>query len=96
MGSRLLKQWIERPCINEQVIKERLDVVEAFIGDFMVKEELKQHLNEVYDLERLSGRIGFGNANARDLLQLNSSLKQIPNIKSLLSQLSIPSVFFTT
>lgn len=93
MGSRLLKQWIERPCINEQVIKERLDVVEAFIGDFMVKEELKQHLNEVYDLERLSGRIGFGNANARDLLQLNSSLKQIPNIKSLLSQLSIPSVF---
>ena len=86
MGSRLLKQWIERPSINAQMINERLDVVESFMSDFMLKEELKRHLDEVYDLERLSGRIAFGNANARDLLQLNSSLNQIPHIKALLSQ----------
>ncbi|MBQ1785237.1 MAG: DNA mismatch repair protein MutS, partial [Turicibacter sp.] len=92
MGSRLLKQWIERPSINEQLINERLDVVESFMSDFMLKEELKRHLDEVYDLERLSGRIAFGNANARDLLQLNSSLNQIPHIKALLSQLSMPSI----
>lgn len=89
MGSRLLKQWIERPSISEQLINERLDVVEAFMNDFMLKEELKRHLDEVYDLERLSGRIAFGNANARDLLQLHSSLNQIPHIKALLSQLAI-------
>ena len=92
MGSRLLKQWIERPSIDMRVINERLDVVEAFMADFMLKEELKQHLDEVYDLERVSGRIGFGNANARDLLQLNSSLVQIPLIKSLLAQLSMPTI----
>lgn len=92
MGSRLLKQWIERPSINAQMINERLDVVESFMSDFMLKEELKRHLDEVYDLERLSGRIAFGNANARDLLQLNSSLNQIPHIKALLSQLPMPTI----
>ena len=92
MGSRLLKQWIERPSIDKGVIEERLDVVEAFMNDFMLKEELKQHLDEVYDLERVSGRIGFGNANARDLLQLNSSLLQIPMIKTLLSTLPMPTI----
>ncbi len=92
MGSRLLKQWIERPSIDKAVIEERLDVVEAFMNDFMLKEELKQHLDEVYDLERVSGRIGFGNANARDLLQLNSSLLQIPMIKTLLSTLPMPTI----
>lgn len=92
MGSRMLKQWIERPSINEQIIGERLDIVEAFISQFMVKEELKQLLNEVYDLERLSGRIAFGNANARDLLQLKSSLEQIPKVKELLAQIPMPSI----
>lgn len=92
MGSRMLKQWIERPSINEQIIGERLDIVEAFISQFMVKEELKQLLNEVYDLERLSGRIAFGNANARDLLQLKSSLEQIPKVKELLTQIPMPSI----
>ena len=58
----------------------------------MVKEELKQLLNEVYDLERLSGRIAFGNANARDLLQLKSSLEQIPKVKELLAQIPMPSI----
>ncbi|MGL4374442.1 MAG: DNA mismatch repair protein MutS, partial [Turicibacter sp.] len=92
MGSRQLKQWIERPSISEQTIVERLDIVEAFISNYMVKEELKQLLDEVYDLERLCGRIAFGNANARDLLQLNRSLSQLPHIKSLLLQIPMPSI----
>ena len=92
MGSRLLKQWIERPTIKRKFIEERLDVVEAFMNDFMLKEQLKQHLDEVYDLERLAGRIAFGNANARDLLQLHNSLSKIPDIKKLLAKLPLSKV----
>ena len=92
MGSRLLKQWIERPTLNKEVIEERLDIVSEFMNQFMVKEELKRQLDHVYDLERLAGRIAFGNANARDLLQLHSSLTKVPTIKDLLNQLSLASV----
>ncbi len=92
MGSRLLKTWLEKPSINEDIISRRLDTVEAFMQSYMIKEEFKQCLNEVYDLERLCGRIAFGNANGRDLLQLNRSLLQLPVIKDLLLQLQMPSV----
>jgi len=92
MGSRLLKQWLERPSIKQSLIEERLDIVTALIADYMLKEELKQQLDGVYDLERLAGRIAFGNANARDLLQLHSSLTKIPEIKMLLAKLSLPSI----
>ena len=88
MGSRMLKSYIENPLINKDDINRRYDVVEKLLEEFLLKEDLKNLLYEVYDLERLSGRIAFGNANARDLIQLKSSLKVLPDIANILSALS--------
>ena len=85
MGSRMLKTYIENPLIDIDEINKRYDIVETLLEEFILKEDLKNLLYEVYDLERLSGRIAFGNANARDLLQLKSSLKVLPDIKNILN-----------
>jgi len=78
MGGRLLKQWIERPLVQEEEINIRQSLVEIFINAYFEREELREKLKEVYDLERLAGRVAFGNVNARDLVQLRRSLQQIP------------------
>lgn len=88
MGSRLLKNWIENPLIDINEINKRYDIIENLLEEFILKEELKALLFEVYDLERLCGRIGYGNTNGRDLLQLKNSLKVLPNIKRILSNLN--------
>ncbi len=88
MGSRLLKNWIENPTVNKSIILKRHDIVETLLEEFILKEELRNLLYEVYDLERLSGRISYGNANAKDLLQLKTSLKVLPNIKNILKDLN--------
>jgi len=92
MGSRLLKSWIERPSIDKATIEERHDVIAGFLSHFMIKEELKRLLDGVYDLERLVGRVAFGNANARDLAQLQSSLSQIPEFKQVIGNLPVATV----
>ena len=88
MGSRLLKNYIENPLINKEEINRRYKIVETLIQEFILKDDLSENLLEVYDLERLSGRIAFGNANARDLLQLKRSIKVLPNIKEILKKLN--------
>ena len=88
MGSRLLKKYIENPLIDKEEINRRYKIVEQLIQEFILKNDLIENLYEVYDLERLSGRIAFGNANARDLLQLKRSLKVLPNIKRILNNLN--------
>ncbi|WP_046174979.1 DNA mismatch repair protein MutS [Domibacillus indicus] len=88
MGGRLLKQWIDRPLLNESDISRRLDIVETFMVSFFEREELREQLKEVYDLERLAGRVAFGSVNARDLVQLKKSLGQIPMLASLLKQMN--------
>ncbi|MBY0120610.1 DNA mismatch repair protein MutS [Bacillus sp. S/N-304-OC-R1] len=88
MGGRLLKQWIDRPLVNKKEIIRRQSLVETFITAYFEKEELREKLKEVYDLERLAGRVAFGNVNARDLVQLKRSLGQVPEIKELLMKLS--------
>lgn len=88
MGTRTLKKWIERPLMNKNAISNRHDIVDAFYHNFMERDVLRQALKSVYDLERLVGRISFGNVNARDLIQLKHSLASIPEIKSILSQFS--------
>ena len=85
MGSRMLKQMIENPLIDKEEIENRYDMVSKLLEEFLLKDELKDLLKEVYDLERLAGRVSFGNANARDLLQLKSSLKVLPRIKEIVS-----------
>ncbi|GEN30506.1 DNA mismatch repair protein MutS [Cerasibacillus quisquiliarum] len=86
MGARLLKKWIERPLINKQHIEKRLNIVEGFLEGFIERDQLREDLRSVYDLERLAGRIAYGNVNARDLIQLKQSLQQIPKIKETMSQ----------
>ncbi|MFY0163664.1 DNA mismatch repair protein MutS [Bacillus anthracis] len=87
MGGRMLKQWMERPLIQKERIEERLEMVETFVNDYFLREDLKEKLKEVYDLERLAGKVAFGNVNARDLLQLRRSLLQVPAILEAISLL---------
>ena len=91
MGSRMLKNWIESPLINKDDINKRYDIIEKLLSEFILKEDLKNLLFEVYDLERLVGRIGYGNTNGRDLLQLKNSLKVLPDIKKILTELDFKS-----
>jgi DNA mismatch repair protein MutS len=87
MGGRLLKQWVDRPLIKKEKIEERHQVVETLISEYFTRQEIRELLKEVYDLERLAGRVAFGNVNARDLVQLRKSLSQIPALKELVAQL---------
>ncbi|SFB99309.1 DNA mismatch repair protein MutS [Bacillus sp. 491mf] len=87
MGGRMLKQWMERPLIQKEKIEERLEMVETFVNDYFFREDLKEKLKEVYDLERLAGKVSYGNVNARDLLQLKRSLLQVPSILEAVSLL---------
>jgi DNA mismatch repair protein MutS len=85
MGSRMIKQWLEKPLINAEEINWRYDFVQAMLDDFIIREEIRNHLKEIYDLERLVGRIAYDHANAKDLLQLKRSLNQVPFIKEQLA-----------
>src|SRR5699024_4260203 len=85
MGSRLLKKWLERPLLKQYEIEKRLNITEGFYQDFLQREEIREALKSVYDLERLVGRISYGNANAKDLIQLKASLSKIPIIKDVLN-----------
>lgn len=87
MGSRMLKNMIENPLVDKAEIENRYDMVSKLLEEFIIKDEIKDLLDEVYDLERLCGRISFGNANARDLLQLKTSLKVLPRLKEIIKEL---------
>ncbi len=88
MGGRLLRQWIERPLVNQEKIEKRMDIIEIFIDNFIEREIIKDIINDIYDLEKLAGRIAFGNVNARDLKWIASSLKVIPELKHQLLSLN--------
>jgi DNA mismatch repair protein MutS len=88
MGGRLLKQWIDRPLLDRQKIEQRLNMVELLMNHYFERQELRELLREVYDLERLAGRVAFGNVNARDLIQLKKSLKQVPAIQEVIAKLN--------
>lgn len=92
MGARRLKQWIDRPLIKQHDIEQRLNAVEQFVNGFIERDELRSYLNMVYDIERLVGRVSYGNVNAKDLVQLNYSIKQIPYIKEIIERLDSTSV----
>ncbi|MED2006860.1 DNA mismatch repair protein MutS [Brevibacillus borstelensis] len=90
MGGRLLRRWIERPLVNKSELEARLDAVSYLKGDMLLRSDLRNCLDQVYDLERLAGRISYGNANARDLVQLRHSLETIPMLKRLLLETDAP------
>ena len=87
MGSRYLKYNIENPLVDQKEINKRLDVIDTFLTEFILKNDLQASLDEVYDLERLCSRISYGNLNARDLLQLKRSLRVLPTIKNILNEI---------
>ena len=87
MGSRLLKDWLLKPLKDIKRINKRYDMIEVLNNEFILKEELRNNLAEVYDIERLCGKITCGNINARDLLQLKNSLKVLPLIKNIVNEL---------
>ena len=88
MGGRLLRQWIERPLVNQEKIEKRMDIIEVFIDNFIERETIKDIINDIYDLEKLAGRIAFGNVNARDLKWIASSLNVVPELKHQLLSLN--------
>ncbi|MCI5836010.1 MAG: DNA mismatch repair protein MutS [Firmicutes bacterium] len=88
MGSRLLKTYIENPLINKQDIEARYDIVDTLLKEFILASDLGEYLYNIYDLERLSGRIAFGSANGKDMLQLKNSLKFLPLIKDILNKIN--------
>lgn len=85
MGARLLKNYIEQPLIMEDEINNRLDAIEAFNNDVITRDEIREYLNPIYDMERLMTRISLRTANPRDLIAFKSSLKLLPFIKRLVA-----------
>ena len=87
MGGRLLKYNIENPLTDKNELNRRFDTIEKLLNEFILKEDLVRTLDQVYDLERLTGRVAYGNLNARDLIQLKNSLKALPVIHDILEEL---------
>jgi DNA mismatch repair protein MutS len=87
MGSRKLKSFILNPLRDKKEIEKRYDKIEVLMKEFLLKDELRENLSSIYDLERLVGRIGFSSANARDLLWLKTSLSVLPDINDILKKL---------
>ncbi|RQD75438.1 MAG: DNA mismatch repair protein MutS [Candidatus Syntrophonatronum acetioxidans] len=85
-GARLLRKWLEQPLINKEKIEERIKGVEELIENPFIREDLKELLEKVYDLERIISRVSFGTAGARDLIHLKKTLKVFPRIKEIISQ----------
>ncbi len=86
MGGRLLKSWIEQPLINIEEIKRRQEIIQIFVDNIILMDQVKDCLKQIYDLERLIGKISYGNCNARDLYSLKISIAMIPKLKEILSQ----------
>lgn len=85
MGARMLRRWVEEPLRDIGTINTRLAAVDEMKNNIILREDLKELLNQVYDLERLAARISYGNANGRDLIALKLSLGVLPEIKNMLN-----------
>ncbi len=92
MGARLFKQWLQQPLLDRERIEKRLNVVEELVENSNVREALREELKSVFDMERLLGKIVTGRANARDLLNLQSSLALIPGIQTILAESDLTSL----
>lgn len=84
MGSRMLRRWIEEPLVNKEKITLRLNAVEELFKDLSLNDSLKEALHDIYDIERILGKISNKNANAKDLIALKTSIGKIPNVKGII------------
>ncbi len=89
MGARRLKQWLEKPLINAEAVRARLDAVEELHAEVMLRDEIRDALSGIYDISRITSRIAIGSVTPRDLLSLRQSLEKIPQIKELLGNLKV-------
>ncbi len=87
MGARKLREYIEQPLLDKNMIENRLDSIEALNNSMITREELREYLNSIYDLERLMTRISLKTANPRDMLSFKNSIKYLPAIKNLLTEI---------
>ena len=85
MGGRLLRRWLSDPLIDVLEINKRLDAVKELKDDIILRGDIIDNLKKVYDIERLAGKMAYGNANARDMVTLKNSLTKLPEVKSILS-----------
>ncbi len=85
MGGRLLKKWIEEPLQSKNLINKRLDAVSEFYDNVLVSNNIKEYMKKIYDIERLIGRVVYGNCNGRDLIALKQSVSNLPDFKTELS-----------
>lgn len=90
MGARTLRSYMEQPLIDPKEIEKRLEAVEELNSQVIIREELREYLNPIYDLERLIGRISYQTANPRDLIAFKISLGMLPHLKTLLAELKSP------
>ncbi len=89
MGARMLKRWVQQPLLDLAQIHARLNAVDELVRDAFLREDLRRLLDGLYDVERLVGRIGFGNASARDLIALKRALVRLPQIKTQLVEATL-------
>lgn len=87
MGGRLIKKWIEEPLLDIKKIEKRHDLIEYLVENPEMTKNLEEQLKGVYDIERLLGKISYGNCNGRDMISLKNSISKIPNIKTLLENM---------
>ncbi|MFB9330475.1 DNA mismatch repair protein MutS [Paenibacillus aurantiacus] len=83
MGARLLRRWIDKPLLSKSDIDARLEAVDKLHRDLILRDDLRRELSEIYDLERLVGRVAFGSANGRDLNALKTSLQHVPALRAI-------------
>lgn len=88
MGARMLRKMVEQPLIHKKSIMDRLDAVEMLKENVMAREELREYMNSIYDLERLTMKISYRSANPRDLISFKTSIQYLPYIKAILEQFS--------
>ncbi len=87
MGARKLREYVEQPLLDKNAIEDRLNSIEALNKSLITREELREYLNSIYDLERLMTRVSLKTANPRDMLAFKNSIKYLPDIKNLLTEL---------
>ena len=85
MGGRLLRRWLSDPLVDVKEINKRLDAVEELKNDIILRGDVIENLKKVYDIERLTGKMAYGNANARDMITLKNSLFKLPEVKKILA-----------
>ena len=84
MGARLLRNYLEQPLVQMEEIEQRLDAVETFMNEAVTRDEIREYLSAIYDLERLLGKVSYKTASPRDLIALKKSLEMLPHVKVLL------------